>query len=66
MVVSVASLLVSAVATQWAEIGARHLTAVRGWQVVPITAAYLGLSATVRWPHGTRNSLRQLHSPGWG
>ena len=44
MVVSVASFLVSAVATQWAEIGARHLTAVRGWQVVLITAAYLGVS----------------------
>ncbi len=35
----------SAVATHWAEIGARHLTAVRGWQVVLITAAYLGVSA---------------------
>jgi len=44
MVVAVASFLVSAVATHWAEIGARHLTAVRGWQVVLIAAAYLGVS----------------------
>jgi putative flippase GtrA len=44
MVVAVASFLVSAVATRWAEIGARHLTAVRGWQVVLIAAAYLGVS----------------------
>lgn len=44
MVVAVASFLVSAVATHWAEIVARHLTAVRGWQVVLIGAAYLGVS----------------------
>jgi putative flippase GtrA len=43
-VVAVASFLASAVATHWAEIAARHLTAVRGWQVVLIAAAYLGVS----------------------
>jgi putative flippase GtrA len=42
--VAVVSFLVSAVATHWAEIGARHLTEVRGGQVVLITAAYLGVS----------------------
>jgi putative flippase GtrA len=42
--VAVVSFLVSAVATHWAETGARHLTVVRGWQVVLITAAYLGVS----------------------
>lgn len=44
MAVAVVSFVVSAVVTHWAEIGARHLTAVRGWQVVLITAAYLGVS----------------------
>jgi putative flippase GtrA len=44
MAVAVVSFLVSAVVTHWAEIGARHLTAVRDWQVVLITAAYLGVS----------------------
>jgi putative flippase GtrA len=44
MAVAVVSFLVSAAVTHWAEIGARHLTAVRGWQVVLITAAYLGVS----------------------
>lgn len=44
MAVAVASFLASAVVTHWAEVGARHLTAVRGWQVVLITAAYLGVS----------------------
>jgi putative flippase GtrA len=42
--VAVVSFVVSAVVTHWAEIGARHLTTVRGWQVVLITAAYLGVS----------------------
>jgi putative flippase GtrA len=45
MAVAVVSFLVSAVVTHWAEVGARHLTAVRGWQVTLITAAYLGVSA---------------------
>jgi putative flippase GtrA len=45
MAVAVASFLVSALATHWAEAGARHLTAVRGWQVALITAAYLVVSA---------------------
>ena len=44
MAVAVVSFLVSAVATHWAEVGARHLTAVRDWQVVLITAVYLGVS----------------------
>jgi putative flippase GtrA len=44
MAVAVVSFGVSAVVTHWAEIGARHLTTVRGWQVVLITAAYLGVS----------------------
>jgi putative flippase GtrA len=44
MVVAIASFLVSAIVTHWAEAGARHLTADRGWQVVLITAAYLGVS----------------------
>jgi putative flippase GtrA len=45
MAVAIASFLVSALVTHWAEAGARHLTAVRGWQVALITAAYLGVSA---------------------
>jgi putative flippase GtrA len=45
MAVAIASFLVSALVTHWAETGARHLTAVRGWQVALITAAYLGVSA---------------------
>jgi putative flippase GtrA len=45
MAVAVASFLVSALVTHWAESGARHLTAVRGWQVALITAAYLAVSA---------------------
>jgi hypothetical protein len=45
MVVAVASFLVSAVVTHWAESVARHLTAVRGWQVALITLAYLLVSA---------------------
>jgi putative flippase GtrA len=45
MAVAVVSFLVSAVVTHWAEVAARHLTAVRDWQVVLITAAYLGVSA---------------------
>jgi putative flippase GtrA len=45
MAVAIASFLVSAVVTHWAETGTRHLTAVRGWQVALITAAYLGVSA---------------------
>jgi putative flippase GtrA len=45
MAVAIVSFLVSAVGTHYAEVGARHLTAVRGWQVVLITAAYLGVSA---------------------
>jgi putative flippase GtrA len=45
MAVAVVSFAVSAVATHWAEIGAGHLTVVRGWQVALITAAYLGVSA---------------------
>jgi putative flippase GtrA len=44
MAVAIVSFLVSAVVTHWAEVGARHLTMVRGWQVVLITAAYLGVS----------------------
>lgn len=44
MSVAIVSFLVSAVVTHWAEIGARHLTAVRGWQVALITATYLGVS----------------------
>jgi putative flippase GtrA len=44
MAVAVASFGVSAVVTHWAEVGARHLTAVRDWQVVLITAAYLAVS----------------------
>jgi putative flippase GtrA len=42
--VAIVSFLVSAVVTHWAEVGARHLTVVRGWQIVLITAAYLGVS----------------------
>jgi putative flippase GtrA len=45
MAVAVVSFLVSALATHWAEAGARHLTAVRGWQVALIAAAYLVVSA---------------------
>jgi putative flippase GtrA len=45
MAVAVASFLVSAVVTHWAEAGARHLTAARGGQVALITAAYLAVSA---------------------
>jgi putative flippase GtrA len=45
MVVAVASFLVSAVVTHWAEAWARHLTAVRGAQVALITGAYLAVSA---------------------
>jgi putative flippase GtrA len=45
MAVAIVSFLVSAVATHWAEVGARHLTTVRGWQVVLIASAYLGVSA---------------------
>ena len=44
MAVAVVSFGVSALVTHWAEIGARHLTTVRDWQVVLITAAYLGVS----------------------
>jgi putative flippase GtrA len=44
MAVAVVSFVVSAIVTHWAEIGARHLTAARSWQVVLITAAYLGVS----------------------
>jgi len=43
-VVAVASFVVSAVVTHWAEVGARQHTAVRDWQVALITAAYLGVS----------------------
>jgi putative flippase GtrA len=45
MAVAIVSFLVSAVVTHWAEVGARDLTAVRGWQVTLITGAYLGVSA---------------------
>jgi putative flippase GtrA len=45
MTVALATFLVSAVATHWAEIAARHLTTDRGWQVALITAAFLGVSA---------------------
>jgi putative flippase GtrA len=45
MAVAIASFLVSALVTHWAEAGARQMTAVRGWQVALITAAYLGVSA---------------------
>jgi putative flippase GtrA len=74
MVVAVASFLVSAVATHWAEIAARHLTAVRGWQVVLIAAAYLGVSGVffavkfviyetvVFTASNEESSLSQLHS----
>jgi putative flippase GtrA len=44
MAVAIVSFVVSAVVTHWAEAAARHLTADRGWQVVLITAAYLGVS----------------------
>jgi putative flippase GtrA len=45
MAVAVCSFAVSALVTHWAEGTARHLTAVRGWQVALITAAYLLVSA---------------------
>jgi putative flippase GtrA len=45
MTVALASFAVSALVTHWAEDVARHLTAVRGWQVALITAAYLLVSA---------------------
>lgn len=45
MSVAVATFLVAAVVTHWAETGARHLTAGKGWQVALVTAAYLGVSA---------------------
>ena len=45
MAVALATFLVSAVVTHWAEAGARHLTANRGWQVALITAAFLAVSA---------------------
>jgi putative flippase GtrA len=44
LVVAIISFVVSAVVTHWAEAAARHVTADRGWQVVLITAAYLGVS----------------------
>ena len=45
MAVAVTSFVVSALVTHWAELGARHLTNVRDWQVALITVAYLGVSA---------------------
>jgi putative flippase GtrA len=45
MVVALATFVVSAVVTHWAEGGARHLTADRGGQVALITAAFLAVSA---------------------
>jgi putative flippase GtrA len=45
LAVAVASFLASALVTHWAESGARHLTDDRGWQVMLITGAYLGVSA---------------------
>ena len=44
MVVAMATFVVSAVVTHWAEAVARHLTADRGWQVALTTAAYLVVS----------------------
>jgi putative flippase GtrA len=43
--VAIASFIASAFVTHWAETGARHLTSARGWQVVLIAGAYLGVSA---------------------
>jgi hypothetical protein len=45
MSVAVATFLVSAVVTHWAEGAARHLTVDRGGQVALTTAAFLAVSA---------------------
>jgi putative flippase GtrA len=45
MCVSIASFLVSAVATHWAEVGTRQLTTDAGWRVLLVTGSYLGVSA---------------------
>lgn len=45
MAVALATFLVSAVVTHWAETGARQFTTDRGWQVALVTAAFLGVSA---------------------
>ena len=45
MSVAIATFLVSAVVTHWAESAARHLTVDRGGQVALTTAAFLGVSA---------------------
>lgn len=42
--VALASFVASAVATHWAEAGARHLTGDRGWTVVLTALAYLAVS----------------------
>ena len=44
-VVSIASFLVSTVATHWCEIGARHLTSSGTWRVGLVTLSFLGVSA---------------------
>jgi hypothetical protein len=45
MAVAVATFLVSAIVTHWAEDAARHLTIDSGGQVALTTAAFLGVSA---------------------
>jgi putative flippase GtrA len=44
MAIAMSSFVVSALVTHWAEGVARHMTSVRGWQVVLIAAAYLAAS----------------------
>jgi putative flippase GtrA len=44
-VVSIASFLVSAVVTNWADSGARQLTSSGGWRVALVALAYLAVSA---------------------
>lgn len=45
MSVAVATFIVAAFATNWAEKGATHLTPNKTWQVLLVTCAYLGVSA---------------------
>jgi putative flippase GtrA len=45
MAVALSSFAASAVATHWAEVGARGVTTSHGWNVVMTGAAYLGVSA---------------------
>lgn len=42
--VAVSTFLVSAVATHWAQVGARHVTSDHGWAVAMTAAAFLGVS----------------------